>query len=61
MEKVIRVFHSFEEADAADAERWRNMTPEERAAAVIDLRELFPERTEPAREKMIEEITRPGD
>jgi hypothetical protein len=30
MEKVVRIFKSFEEADAADAEFYRSLTPEQR-------------------------------
>ncbi len=44
MEKVIRVFHSFSEADAADAAEDRSMTPEQRVAMVFELRErLYPD------------------
>jgi hypothetical protein len=44
MEKVIRVFHSFSEADAADAEEDRSLTPEQRVAMVFELRErLYPD------------------
>ena len=44
MDKVIRVFDSFLEADAADAEEDRNMTPEHRVAMVLELRErLYPD------------------
>ncbi len=37
MEKVVRIFNSFEEADEADRERDRSMTPEERVAVVLQL------------------------
>lgn len=44
MEKVVRVFHSFSEADAADAAEDRSMTPEQRVAMVFELRErLYPD------------------
>jgi hypothetical protein len=44
MEKVIQVFHSFSEADAADAAEDRSMTPEQRVAMVFELRErLYPD------------------
>jgi hypothetical protein len=44
MEKVIRVFHSFSEADAADAAEDCSMTPEQRVAMVFELRErLYPD------------------
>ena len=44
MEKVIRVFDSFREADATDAEEDRDMTPERRVAMVFELRErLYPD------------------
>jgi hypothetical protein len=48
MEKVIRVFHSFSEADAADAAEDRSMTPEQRVAMVFELRErLYPDAAQP--------------
>jgi hypothetical protein len=44
MENVIRVFRSFEEADAADAEEDRAMTPEHRIAIVFELQaRLYPD------------------
>ena len=39
MEKVVRKFSSFEEADAADAEYYRKLTPEERVRIVCALME----------------------
>jgi len=39
MEKVIRVFHSLEETDAADARARAQMTPQQRADIFFDLRE----------------------
>ena len=39
MERVIRIFNSFEEADAADALSRARMTPQERADIFFDLRE----------------------
>jgi hypothetical protein len=43
METVVRKFSSFEEADAADREDYRAMTPEQRAAIFFSLKELFGE------------------
>ena len=44
MERVVRVFHSFSEADAADAAEDRSMSPEQRVAMVFELRErLYPD------------------
>ena len=40
MEKVVRVFSSFEEADEADARYYASLTPEERLRILIDLRDL---------------------
>ena len=40
MDKVIRVFHSFEEADAADAREDAAMSPQDRLKILIDLRDL---------------------
>ena len=39
MEKKIRIFSSFEEADEADARAHASMTPEERLRLVIELRD----------------------
>ena len=41
MERVVRIFKSFEEADAADVEEDLRMTPEERVAIVLELQERF--------------------
>ena len=44
MEKVIRVFHSFAEAEAAEIEEDRNMTPEQRIAIVLELQtRIYPD------------------
>jgi len=44
MDKVIRIFDSFEEADAADAKEDLDMTPERRVAMVFELRDrLYPD------------------
>ena len=39
MEKVVRVFDTFEEADAADALSRAKMTPQQRADIFFELRE----------------------
>jgi hypothetical protein len=39
MEKVVRVFNSFDEADAANREEHAQMTPEQRAEIFFQLRE----------------------
>lgn len=41
MEKVVRIFHSFEEADAADLEERLRMTPEERISIVLELQNRY--------------------
>lgn len=41
MEKVVRVFHSFEEAEAADRKARANLSPEERVEIFFQLRERF--------------------
>jgi hypothetical protein len=47
MEKVVRIFHSFAEADRAEREADRNMTPEQRIAVVLRLRcWAYPDATE---------------
>ena len=37
MEKVLKVFNSFEEADQADAEYYASLTPEQRVDVLLDL------------------------
>jgi uncharacterized protein YdeI (YjbR/CyaY-like superfamily) len=37
MEKVARVFHSFADADQADGEYYRSLTPEQRLEILFDL------------------------
>lgn len=39
MEKKVRIFSSFEEADEADARDYMAMTPEQRIQIVIELRD----------------------
>ena len=41
MEKVVRIFRSFEEADAADAEEDMRRTPQERLQIMMDLRDRY--------------------
>lgn len=44
MEKIIRKFDSFEQAEAADVEEDLAMTPEERIAIVLELRSrMYPD------------------
>ena len=47
MEKVVRKFKSFDEAEEADIEEWLNKTPAEKLSVLQDLREeamtLFPQ------------------
>jgi len=37
MEKAARVFHSFAEADQADSDYYRSLTPEQRLAILFEL------------------------
>jgi hypothetical protein len=37
MEKVIRVFNSFDDAEAADREYYRNLTPEQRLRVLFNI------------------------
>jgi hypothetical protein len=37
MEKAVRVFHSFADADKADAEYYRSLTPQQRLDVLLDL------------------------
>jgi len=47
MDRVVRVFRSFEEAEAAEIEEDLAMTPEQRVAAVLELRNrMFPNETQ---------------
>jgi hypothetical protein len=41
MERVVRIFDSFEDAEAADLEERARMTPEQRAEIFFLLRERF--------------------
>lgn len=41
MEKTIRVFKSFEEADAADKEFYQSLSPAERVEILLVLREQY--------------------
>ncbi len=41
MEKTIRIFNSFEEADSADDLERASMTPEQRVEIFFELRERF--------------------
>jgi hypothetical protein len=40
MEKTVRIFRSFEEADEAEAEFYARLTPSERVQILIELRGL---------------------
>ena len=42
MEKVIAVFHSFEEAEQADKDYYRSLTPDQRMQILFDLRNQWP-------------------
>jgi hypothetical protein len=47
MEKVVRVFHNQQEAEAADAEEDLRMTPEQRIDTVLELqRWVYPDASE---------------
>ncbi len=46
MEKIVRRFQSFAEAERADLEYWRQRTGEERLAALLEL--ILPEDPEEA-------------
>jgi hypothetical protein len=41
MEKIVQVFKSFEEAEAADEEYYRSLSPAERVEIVLILRAEF--------------------
>jgi hypothetical protein len=42
MEKVVRIFKSFEEADQADKEYYRNLTPEQRLDILLEINGRWP-------------------
>lgn len=42
MEKVIRVARSFEEADQADRDYYRSLTPEQRLEILLELNRRWP-------------------
>ena len=47
VEKVVRIFHSFEEADAADVEEDLRLSPEERIAILLELQaRMYPDAAE---------------
>ena len=53
MEKVARIFTSFKDADAADVEEDLRMTPEQRVALVIELRErVYPNASQQGLERI---------
>ena len=41
MEKVVRVFASFEEADEADRQAYERMSPQERIEMLLSLRRMM--------------------
>jgi hypothetical protein len=41
MEKIARVFHSFKDAEAAEIEEDRSMSPEQRVAIVLELQARY--------------------
>jgi len=41
VERVVQVFSSFEEAEEADREFYRSLTPAQRIAMLLELLELF--------------------
>ncbi len=41
MEKVVRKFTSFEEAEQADREYYRSLTPAQRVAMAMELRRMW--------------------
>ena len=53
MEKTARIFHSFAEADAAEAEYYRSLTPEQRLDILLDLvQSEFPNEAEQRLERV---------
>jgi hypothetical protein len=56
MEKVIRRFKTREEADAADREVWRRMTPGERIRILLEM--LYPEESKDESSQRLERVAR---
>jgi uncharacterized protein YdeI (YjbR/CyaY-like superfamily) len=53
MEKAARVFHSFAEADQAEKEYYRSLTPEQRLEILFDLvKTQQPDEVEPRLERV---------
>lgn len=52
MEKVVRVFHSFEEADAADREYYRSLTGQEKLELMVDFLAAFRESEDESGERL---------
>jgi hypothetical protein len=62
MEKVVRVFRSFEEADAANVEEDLRMTPEQRIEIVFALRDrVYPNASEQGFERVCRVVEREED
>lgn len=59
MEKVIRVFGSFEEADAADVEEDMRLTPEQRISILLELQaRVYPDAAKQGLERVCRIIKR---
>ena len=53
MEKVVRIFHSFEESEKADKEYYLSLTPEERLEILFELIDRYqPHETQPRLERV---------
>jgi hypothetical protein len=61
MKKTISVFRSFEEAEAADKDYYRSLTPQERLSILLELNRRWPARNHaeaPARIERVYRITK---
>jgi uncharacterized protein YdeI (YjbR/CyaY-like superfamily) len=53
VEKTVRIFHSFAEADQAEAQYYRSLTPEQRLEILFDLvQSQMPDETEQRLERV---------
>jgi hypothetical protein len=56
MEKVVRIFHSFEEADKADRDYYRSLTPQQRLDLAFALHDRYYGATKLKMERVIRVI-----
>ncbi len=58
MEKVVRIFKSFEESDRGDRDHYRKLTPEQRLGILCELNLQSPGRAENATSERLARVYR---